>query len=123
MASKEYKDYKKVLTDKYGGRVDIEIRLKKPALASKVDHGGNSRKDAINMVCWTCTSPTSDIKTCTSYSCPLWRFRPIADTRTIPEGKVPTPEEYAKLLSLKTSDAQRAARENNATRLRKNISE
>lgn len=73
-----------------------EIRIKRPKEAIKMDYEG-SRSAAIDFMCFQCYGgEMQGPKSCKSYCCPLWRFRPGADKSTPPG--IPPKELYEGLI-------------------------
>ena len=86
-----------------------EYRVRSPGIARKVD-AGSSPLNAIAMKCRECIGD-SHPRECTGYSCPLFPYRPGADSPNATqrrEGDVPSQEQYVELLRLQDPDGAKA---------------
>lgn len=84
-------------------RLEKEIRLKNPKSGYNCDYK-NSKAHAIRLFCITCMGGSvSLVGSCKSYDCPLWQHRPNAMTTKIPDGIIPTQEEYKVLMEKKAA--------------------
>ena len=85
----------------------VELRLKYPRLGLKADYG-NSPIAAIKLKCLDCAClDRKAISSCQIYICSLWRYRPSADSRIIPEGYIPTEQEYQALIEAGITEGQK----------------
>ena len=95
------------LKDSKKCKIELFVDVKNPGKAEKAIYSG-SRTHAIHLFCYACTGGVKkDAKTCRHYICPLWKYRPNADTTEIPEGYLPTKEQLAQLKEEKTTLQQR----------------
>jgi len=89
--------------------VENDVRLARPTVAVKADHG-SSLRSAVDLNCRACVGNEGyrdAIKNCPDHVCFFWAHRPYADTKTRPEGVIPTEAEYKTLCEESVTDAQR----------------
>ena len=87
-------------------KFEVMLRLKRPKLGLETDYK-NSRSAAIKLFCLSCMGGSkSDVKTCQSFSCPLWQFRPGSIRGMKPPGIIEE-SKYEEMISANTSDARR----------------
>jgi hypothetical protein len=75
-----------------------ELRRKNPARWKAIDYGRSPTK-AIKAFCQICMGSTAEAAKCTSYTCPLFAFRPFAKVGDRPDGNVPTEAEYDAMIA------------------------
>lgn len=97
-------------------RFELEMRQKYPKSGYNCDYK-NSKSHAIRLFCLTCMGGSvSLVSSCKSYDCPLWKHRPNAATIKLPDGIIPTQEEYKTLIEKKaagrTGEHLKKAKEN-----------
>lgn len=86
-----------------------ELREKFPRMGMNVDYG-KSRSSAINLFCRACIQAASAAQ-CPSVNCPLFLFRPGADSPDAKQrkpGDVPSQEQYEEWLRLRDPDGSKA---------------
>jgi hypothetical protein len=96
-----------------------DVRVKNPKDGFKADYEG-SRSSAIELFCTSCMGGSrADARSCKSYVCPLWRYRPGSDKAEAPAGNIPSKKEYEALIAKMEASDGRVAQGKRLAELRK----